>query len=92
MVECTRKIKKAKYKPKVIYSRNYKKYDSAKIDNELESLTWDEIYESSDPNIAWQKLKEVLTGVLDKFAPFTQKRVRGKPCMWLTEHLKSKMR
>ena len=76
MVGCIRKINKAMYKQKVIYSRNYKNYDSAKINNELESLTWDEIYESGDPDIA----------------PFTQKRVRGKPCMWLTEHLKSEMR
>ena len=64
MVGCIRKINKAKYKPKVIYSRNYKNYDSAKINNELESLTWDKIYESGDPDIAWQKLKAVLTGIL----------------------------
>ena len=40
MVGCIRKINKAKYNPKVINSRNYKNYDSIKINNELESLSW----------------------------------------------------
>ncbi len=92
MVGCIQKINNAKYNPRVIKSRNYKNYSCDIINSALEGLSWHEVYDCDDPNNAWYKLKVILSGILDNYAPFTTKRIRGKPCPWLNETLKSEMK
>ena len=68
------------------------KYSCDVINSALKSLSWEEVYECDDPNNAWHDLKVILSGILDKYAPFTTKCIRGKPCPWLNESLKSEMK
>ena len=50
-----------------------------------------DVYGNNDPNRAWFALKCILTHSIDKVAPFTTKRIKGKPCPWLTNELKNEM-
>ena len=42
-------------------------------------------------NDAWNHIKNIFLEVFQKHTPIIKKRVRGKPCPWLTNDLKSKM-
>ena len=52
-------------------------------------LDFRNIYDALDPNIAWNLLKEKLLMILNKHAPFIEKKIKGKPCPWLTANVKS---
>ena len=86
-----RKKSTPKYRPNVIYSRNYKNYDANKIRTELKNTNWQVINECHDSNICWKFFKDILTRCINTHAPMTKKTVKGKPIPWLTEEIKKQM-
>ena len=50
-----------------------------------------EVEKIKNVNDAWNHIKNILLEIFQKHAPIINKRVRGKPCPWLTNDLKSKL-
>ena len=91
MVGIVRKKIHHKYKPKTIRSRNFKNYNPVQISSELKNINWEPFYNCEEPNSAWKLLRQIISETCDRYIPFTSKIIKGKPCPWLTEKLKSEM-
>ena len=91
MIGCIRKFNHIKYQNKDITCRNYKNYNPETINRDLKEYDWTEFYSCSDVNTAWKLMKNVLVSTIDKYAPPMKKRVKGKPCPWMTAGLKRAM-
>ena len=88
IIAVIRKKSALKYPRNVVFSRNYKNYDVNKIRNELKSKNWQAVKESTNPNIFWKLIKDILSDCINTYAPITKKTVKGKPIPWLTEQIK----
>ena len=91
MVGCIRKINHLKFSPKVIICRNYSSYDATQMNKEFESVNWQPVYASNDVNIALNYFNHVVKAIFDRHAPTIVKKVRGKPCPWMTPKLRKTM-
>lgn len=82
MVYCIRKLNWMKVPTDVKVFRNYAKYDSSKLCEELRGVAWDDQNDSSgtsivDVNELWATFKSSFLNVSDGHAPLIQKCVRG---------------
>lgn len=91
IISCKRKVNNIKMSDITINCRDYKNYDPTKINAELSSTDWKTVYQTADVNIAWRALKEILTRVINEYAPIITKRVKGKRSPWLNRELKKEM-
>jgi hypothetical protein len=91
IIGCKRKINNIKYADITINCRDYSKYDPSKINAELSSLDWTNVYSTNDADTAWRTLKNTLTMTINKHAPIITKRVIGKRSPWLDRDLKRGM-
>ena len=80
-----------KFKPRKIYTRDYSKYDKEAVKKELHNVDWIDVYYAREINSSWNLFKNKLTAVVNRHAPFTEKKVRGHDCAWLTKEIKDKM-
>ena len=55
------------------------------------SQCWDNVYESSYPNVMWQQWKCTFLAIADKHAPLKTMRVRSRSSPWITSELKDSM-
>ena len=90
-VGCVRKINHQKFPPRQITCRNYSRYNPNDFNNDLRSHDWSVMYHMSSVENAWKYFKEVFRNVMDNHAPIIQKRVKGKPCRWLSTEIKELM-
>jgi hypothetical protein len=79
-----------KFKPRTIYTRNFAKYNEANYKENLRNLDWENVTQEPDINNAWDTFKSLLKSVIDKHAPLTKKRVRGRDSPWFTNEIKTK--
>ena len=91
MVGCVRKINSAKFKPRLIKCRDYRKYNPKEMTEDLRKQNWYPGLNSSNVNEAWNKMKNIVLEVVDKHAPRIMKKVRGKLAPWLTDDVKKLM-
>ena len=70
---------------------NFSKYNATAYKNDLAGQNWDNVYKEQDNNNAWNSFKTVLKAVMDKHAPFTEQKVRGHDCPWLSSEIRSKI-
>ena len=92
MIGCVRKLNHHKFSSKLIKCRNYSRYCPNDICSELsESTQWNDVYNHCHPDRAWLSMKDILTNIMNKYAPFFTKRVKGKPCQWLSTGTKKEM-
>ena len=56
-----------------------------------EGIIWNDLYETQNVNKALTIFGTIVKRLFDKHAPVTVKRVKGKPCQWLTSDLKKLM-
>lgn len=83
MVGFVRKLRRDKLPPKIIKTRNYAKYSSEQMVDEISKHNWGELYGMNDVNIAWSYFKTTLTALFNKHAPIIGKTVKGQFCPWL---------
>jgi len=77
--------------PKVIQTRNFKRFNEQKFINDIASVHWtDTSYK--DVNEFWTSWKKSFIQVVDKHAPITRLRTRNKPSPWITPEIKHGMR
>ena len=91
MIGCIRKLHHIKYNNKDVTCRNYKDYDAETVNRDLKDCDWAEFYSCIDVNTAWQIMKDILISVIDRYAPLMKRRIKGKPCPWMTANLKRAM-
>ena len=80
-----------KFTPRRVRKRNFAKYNVTAYKNDLAGQNWDSVYKEQDDNNAWNSFKTVLKAVMDKHAPFTDQKVRGRDCPWLSSEIRSKI-
>ena len=80
-----------KFAPKVIECRNYKDYDKELLCERLRNSNWSGVYNTNDVNTAWANMKTTILSCFDALAPKITKRIKGKPCPWLTADIKENM-
>ena len=56
--------------------------------NDLKNQQWHEVIQQADFNTAWDQIKAIVKNVIDRHAPFIERTVRGRDCLWLTRDLK----
>ena len=92
LVACTRKINTQKYLPRTIKCRNYAKYDTKLLADDVRNIDWQPIYDNnSDVNTAVIYLSKQLLQIFNTHAPVVEKPVKGKSCEWLDETIKKEM-
>ena len=91
MVGCVRKLHHFKYNANIITCRNFSNYDQHALCNELQYHDWKPLYNTNNVNNAWNYFKNVLKTAFDDHAPYIKKKIKGKPCPWLTSAIKSSM-
>ena len=80
-----------KFTPRRVRKRNFAKYNVTAYKNDLAGQNWDSVYKEQDDNNAWNSFKNALKEVMDKHAPFTDQKVRGRDCSWLYSEIRSKI-
>ena len=63
--------------PKIIKTRQLKHYDSQKFGEDLRKIDWESILEQDDVNKMSHDWEKRFLSVLDKHAPFCQRKVRN---------------
>ena len=78
MTAFVRKLNSLKFKPRTIKCRNYSKYCATRFNEDLSSVSWDNVSECQDVNNAWLNFKTCFLHVADNHAPQIEKKVRGR--------------
>ena len=86
-----RKMHVEKFKPRTILTRDFSKYGKEAFKNDLQSVNWTDVLSAGEINSSWNLFKGKLTAVVDRHAPFVERRVRGRDCALLTKEVKDKM-
>eukprot|EP00112_Aurelia_sp_Birch-Aquarium-sp1_P015852 Seg3541.2 transcript_id=Seg3541.2/GoldUCD/mRNA.D3Y31 product="hypothetical protein" protein_id=Seg3541.2/GoldUCD/D3Y31 len=90
-----RKMHVQKFVPKTILTRDFSKYNKEAFKDDLQNVDWVEVLQTGEINerinAGWDLFKQKLTAVIDRHAPFVERRKRGRSCTWLTKEIKQKM-
>ena len=91
MICCVYKMNNGKFSAKTIHCRDYKNYNPNEMCNDIRNSNLHKIKDILSVNDAWILFRDTLTTIFQKHAPLIEKRVKGKPCPWLTDGIKRKM-
>ena len=91
LIKCVRKLNNIKFNPRTIKCRDYKNYDQTTVSAELSVVHWDIVYNTPDPDTAWNNLQQILSETINRHASLINKRVKGKPAPWLNADVKEIM-
>ena len=79
-----------KFIPRMVYKRNYAKYDIDSFKTDLRNQSWTQVRNEASASNGWSTFKRLLKSVIDKHAPLGQKKIRGCDCPWLTNEIRKK--
>ena len=91
VLKYVRKLNNIKFNPRTIKCRDYKNYDQTTGSAELSVVNWHIVYNTPDPDMAWNNLQQILFEAINQHAPLINKRVKGKPAPWLNADVKAAM-
>lgn len=91
LIACKRKLNHQKFASKTIKCRNYKSYDHNAMNEEFQQVNWYPVLTAPDVNIAVDIFNTIVKDIFDKHAPIIEKRIKGRPCPWMDDELKSIM-
>ena len=57
VIKCVRKLNNIKFNPRTIKCRDYKSYYQTIVSAELPVVNWDNLYNTPDPDMTWNKLQ-----------------------------------
>ena len=93
VVYCVRKFMgNLSRSPKIFVRRQLKNFNTAKFLEDLERIYWDDLVDHDDPTIAAKFWTRVFVGLLDKHAPFRQRKGRNNYAPWITPEVTGKRR
>ena len=78
IIKHVRKLNNIKFNPKTIKYRDYKNYKQTTVSAELSVVNWDIVYNTPDPDMAWDNLKQILSESINQHPPIIKKHVIGK--------------
>ena len=73
VIKCVRKLNNIKFNPRTIKCRDYKNYDQTTVSAELSVVNWDIVYNTPDPDMAWNNLQQILSETINRHAPLINK-------------------
>ena len=92
---CTLKLNKDKINTNTYHKiryRNFKSFKENAFLMDLSSTAFDNVFSITDPTQAYEFWVKSFLSVLDKHAPFIEKRVKQNPCPpWLTQSIREEM-
>ena len=91
VIKCVRKINNIKFNTRTIKCRDYKNYHQTTVSAELSTVNWDIVYNTPDPDMAWNNLQQILSETINRYASLMNKHVKGKPSPWLNADVKAVM-
>lgn len=77
--------------PRIIETRNFKRFNQKKFINEIAAAQWPDTTGLNDVNEFWVTWKNAFVNIVDKHAPRIRLKIRNKPSPWITPEIKSKM-
>ena len=90
-IQATRFAKQIRSNPRYVVKRSYRDFEEAVFIKEVQKISWWEIYQTENPDVAAQLFSDKICKVLDKFAPIKKIQIRTKFAAWLSEDLKLSM-
>ena len=83
------KLKKTVIPPKIVESRNMRKYDKSLFQEDLKQIDWKTILDTitDDPSGMANTFQEIFNSVLNAHAPIKKRRVKTEFASWLTPNL-----
>ncbi|XP_057308170.1 uncharacterized protein LOC130646052 [Hydractinia symbiolongicarpus] len=91
MVGGIRRKHNIKHPMRTLKCCNYTNYVPKNLFNDVSEIDWRPVYDASDVNFAVTYFNSKLSDSFDKHAPLIEKRVKSRPCKWLTSKIKSQM-
>ena len=71
--------------------RKWGKFDADNFNQKLNEINWDELYQLTDVNLAWDFLRSQLIDILEVVAPIIKCQYRSNHRVWLSPNTKSTM-
>ena len=71
VIKCVRKLNNIKFNPRTIKCRYHKNYD------QLSFVNWGIVYNTPDPDMAWNNLQQIISETINRHAPLIDKRVKA---------------
>ena len=75
----------------VCQERSYKGFDEKKFLEEVAKITWWDVYNCNDVDLAVYIFTQKLTDILDRMAPVKKFQIRVKYAVWVCKETKSMM-
>ena len=76
-----RKMNCLKFKPRKINTRSMTNYNVSQFKSELRETSWETIINENNLQSTWNLFKQILTAIINRHAPLTEKKVRGRLSM-----------
>jgi hypothetical protein len=92
LIMATRYAKNIRQNIRYCKKRSYKDFDEAKFLEEVDKISWWEVYACNDVDIAVDIFTKKLTEILDRMAPIKKFQIKRKYAAWLTDITKEKMK
>lgn len=92
IVAINRKTKMPKGKPTVVYKRTYKNFCQRTYCNEVENISWADVYREDHPDLALDTFENLLHPIINKHAPIRKCTVRNKRSPWLDDEIRNLMK
>ena len=61
------------------------------MNNDLQEADWNSVYQCNDVNRSWAYFKKILVETFNRHAPEMSKRIKGRPCPWLTQDIRREL-
>ena len=85
---CTRKISRDSLnKHNTVSARSMKNYCSENYIEKLQRINWENVFNCSNVNDAWNSFKTMLLQVINDIAPVKEVRIKGRTEPWMTSDI-----
>ena len=92
LILATRYAKNIRQNIRYCRKRSYKDFDEAKFLEEVDKISWWDVYSCTDVDLAVDIFTNKLTDILDRMAPIKKFQIKKKYATWLTDSTKDKMK
>ena len=73
-------------------NRDFKRFSPQSYISDIGDICWNSVYESKNPQSAYDTFISLLTEVIDKHAPMHKRRVKTKESPWMTKDILTSIR
>ncbi|MEO0686083.1 MAG: hypothetical protein AAFY76_13850, partial [Cyanobacteria bacterium J06649_11] len=80
------------FSSKTMKCRNCKSYDPNVMNEDFKQVNWLPVMTAPNVNIAVNIFNTIVKEIFDKHAPPIKKRVKGRPCPWMNNELKTTLK